>query len=199
MTHYYQAILGSVLLCIYLDGCTPPPPPGEMRISDYHGPTPEMYMAEFRMTSRLDPTGFNGQEFSFFPREDSVIIVEPLLSDAVRSAKQKAIFLTTIGKWECAERVNPPVLSNFTYVKRCFRLVARTANGFTADTSLVFGTREGQSERVGELSVETNGTRCTAHFSNPRRNFANMPAFSPLTIVSEKCESVIAPKLTDQP
>lgn len=198
MSHFYPAILGSAFWCLCLNGCTPPPPPGEMRISDYHGPAPEMYMARFNMTSAFLQRQ-DMDQFSFFPKADPLIIVEPLLSDSGSAPQQRSIFLTTVGKWECTERKNPPVLPGFTYAQRCFRLVARTDNSFTVDSTFKLRNSEGEYERAGQLDVQIEGLRCSAQFRSPRRNFANLPTFSPLTVVGGFCKAVLPPKLATSP
>ena len=125
-----------------------------------HGPMPEMYGVEFNITTRWSTAGIM-RFFHFFPNWDAVIMSEPLLSDSWRSPKQTAISCT-LGK--CADRVNPPGLPQWNYVKRCYRSVARTADGFTADSSLVMGAQGGRFEKAGPLGAQADGKRCTVRF-----------------------------------
>lgn len=181
--HIYRTLLVVSLLSICV-------PLGTVSADSPEASSPEFFTAKFVMASRFS-NSLDQEQFFFFPDKDAVVFSEPLLSDSTTARRQKALFLTTPGKWDCKERNNPPASPQWTYVERCLKLISRTTNSFIIDSLLkIRGAIGGLGEfqRRSRLSVQISGNTCTAQLISPERSYANNPnVLTPLTVVGQSC------------
>jgi hypothetical protein len=143
----------------------------------------------------IDVDTFEGRDawdFVFFIDKDAVIFAETLLSDAVTAHRQKSIFVTTPGKWECAERDHPPAIPELIYLRRCYKLISRTENSFIVDWLELkrpgFG---GEFEKRGRLSAQIVGTRCNVNLAALQITHSLAPGpHAPPRIVNVSCQPI---------